>query len=78
MAADLIYSEREAFEPPVARSAELLVAELDRFEGLLSELLEISRFDAGFAALDAEPTDLVPVVHRGRAAERPAERSGWP
>jgi two-component system sensor histidine kinase MtrB len=64
MAADLIFSERDEFDPAVARSAELLQAELDRFEELLTDLLEISRFDAGFAMLDAEPTDLVPVVHR--------------
>jgi two-component system sensor histidine kinase MtrB len=64
MAADLIYSEREKFEAPVARSAELLVAELDRFESLLAELLEISRFDAGFAALDAEPANLGPMLER--------------
>ncbi|WP_205800919.1 MtrAB system histidine kinase MtrB [Micromonospora thermarum] len=64
MAADLIFAERDGFDPAVARSAELLQAELDRFEELLTDLLEISRFDAGFAALDAEPTDLVPVVHR--------------
>lgn len=64
MAADLIFAEREEFDPAVARSAELLQAELDRFEELLTDLLEISRFDAGFAMLDAEPTDLVPVVHR--------------
>ena len=30
----------------------------------MTDLLEISRFDAGFAVLDAEPTDLVPAVHR--------------
>ncbi|GAA1745616.1 hypothetical protein GCM10009681_15690 [Luedemannella helvata] len=64
MAADLIFTERDGFEAPVARSAELLQAELDRFERLLTDLLEISRFDAGFAVLDAEPTDLVPIVHR--------------
>jgi two-component system, OmpR family, sensor histidine kinase MtrB len=75
MAADLIFTERDEFEPAVARSAELLQAELDRFEGLLTDLLEISRFDAGFAVLDSEPTDVVPVVHRvvdrlGSLAER--------
>ncbi|MEQ4304916.1 MtrAB system histidine kinase MtrB [Plantactinospora sp. B6F1] len=64
MAADLIYAERDEFDPAVTRTAELLHAELDRFEDLLTDLLEISRFDAGFAMLDAEPTDLVPVVHR--------------
>ena len=68
MAADLIHSEREEFDPAVARSAELLQAELDRFESLLTDLLEISRFDAGFAALDAEHSDLVPIVER--VAER--------
>ncbi|MFI6821666.1 MtrAB system histidine kinase MtrB [Micromonospora sp. NPDC050187] len=75
MAADLIFAERDDFDPAVARSAELLQAELDRFEELLTDLLEISRFDAGFAMLDAEPTDLVPVVQRvadrlGSLAER--------
>ena len=64
MAADLIFSERDEFDPAVARSAELLQAELDRFESLLTDLLEISRFDAGFAALDAEHADLVPIVQR--------------
>ena len=64
MAADLLFTAREEFEPGVARSAELLQAELNRFEDLLTDLLEISRFDAGFAVLDAEPTDLVPIVTR--------------
>ena len=77
MAADLIFAERDGFDPAVARSAELLQAELDRFENLLTDLLEISRFDAGFAALDAEHADLVPIVER--IAERLsglAERAG--
>jgi two-component system sensor histidine kinase MtrB len=58
MAADLIHDERESFDPTVARSAELLQTQLDRFEELLADLLEISRFDAGAAVLDAEPVDL--------------------
>lgn len=64
MAADLIFNERGSYPPEVARSAELLQNELDRFEALLTDLLEISRFDAGFAQLDSELTDLVPVVRR--------------
>ncbi|AGL14684.1 histidine kinase [Actinoplanes sp. N902-109] len=77
MAADLIFTERDEFEPAVARSAELLQAELDRFESLLTDLLEISRFDAGFAALDAEHTDLVPIVQRvAERLEGLAERVG--
>jgi two-component system sensor histidine kinase MtrB len=77
MAADLLYTSRDEMDPLMARSAELLNAELDRFEELLTDLLEISRFDAGFANLDAEPTDLVPVVTRVVERLRPlAERVG--
>jgi two-component system sensor histidine kinase MtrB len=64
MAADLLYTSRDDLDPLMARSAELLNAELDRFEELLTDLLEISRFDAGFAVLDAEPTDLVAILER--------------
>ena len=58
MAGDLIHDSRAQFDPVVARSAELLRGELDRFEALLADLLEVSRFDAGAAVLDTEPTDL--------------------
>jgi two-component system sensor histidine kinase MtrB len=79
MAADLLYSEREEFDPAVARSAELLQHELDRFESLLSDLLEISRFDAGFAMADLEPTDLAPIVERVvERLESVAQRAGVP
>jgi len=64
MAADLIFAERERFPADMSRTAEILQTELDRFESLLTDLLEISRYDAGFAMLDSEPTDLVPIVHR--------------
>jgi len=62
MAADLLHSSREDFPPEAARSAELLQDELNRFEDLLGELLEISRFDAGFAQLDSDAVDLNPIV----------------
>ncbi|MYZ40593.1 MULTISPECIES: HAMP domain-containing sensor histidine kinase, partial [unclassified Streptomyces] len=65
MAADVIHEARSDFDPVTARSAELLGDQLDRFESLLSDLLEISRFDAGAAALEAEPIDLRVVVRRG-------------
>jgi two-component system sensor histidine kinase MtrB len=79
MAADLIFSARDEFDATVARSAELLHAELDRFEDLLTDLLEISRYDAGFAVLDAEPTDLVPIVRRVVERLEPvAGRAGVP
>jgi two-component system sensor histidine kinase MtrB len=64
MAADVLHDARGDFPPHVARSAELLRAELDRFEALLTDLLEISRYDAGAAVLVPEPTDLGALVAR--------------
>ncbi|MFC9653961.1 MULTISPECIES: MtrAB system histidine kinase MtrB [unclassified Streptomyces] len=77
MAADVIHEARRDFDPVTARSAELLGDQLDRFESLLSDLLEISRFDAGAAALEAEPIDLREVVRRVIGGAEPlAERKG--
>jgi two-component system sensor histidine kinase MtrB len=62
MAAEVIDSHRDEFDPPTARSSELLAAEIDRFEELLTELLEISRFDAGAAELHLDEIDLTQLV----------------
>lgn len=64
MAADLLHEARTGFAPDARRSAELLQAELDRFEELLADLLEISRYDAGATELEADPTDLARLVAR--------------
>jgi two-component system sensor histidine kinase MtrB len=64
MAAEVLHEARGDFPAHVARSAELLRAELDRFERLLTDLLEISRYDAGAAVLDSEPADLGALVSR--------------
>ncbi len=77
MAADLLHEARPRFDRDAARSAELLQHELNRFEELLGELLEISRFDAGAAALEAEPVDLRALISRVVADTRAlAERTG--
>ncbi|MFF8104440.1 MtrAB system histidine kinase MtrB [Streptomyces sp. NPDC016640] len=77
MAADVIHEAREDFDPVTARSAELLADQLDRFESLLADLLEISRFDAGAAALEADAIDLREVVRRVVSGAEPlAERKG--
>ncbi len=77
MAVDLIHGSRSSFGPTVARSAELLQGELDRFEDLLADLLEISRFDAGAAVLDLEPVDLRSTVAKVVEATAPlAARRG--
>ena len=64
MAGDVLHDARQDFDPATARAAELLQKELDRFETLLADLLEISRFDAGAAILDVDDVNLVDVAHR--------------
>src|SRR5206468_2426367 len=60
-----------------ARSVELLQSQLDRFESLLVDLLEISRFDAGAATLDADLVDVCDLVRRSADdAQQLAERRG--
>jgi two-component system sensor histidine kinase MtrB len=62
MAADVLFGDRDSFDPATARSAELLQTQLDRFESLLVDLLEISRFDAGAAVLDVSVIDLSTLI----------------
>jgi two-component system, OmpR family, sensor histidine kinase MtrB len=77
MAADVLHEARAEFDPSTARAAELLQAQLDRFEALLTDLLEISRYDAGAAVLDAESIDLRNVARRVAEVALPlAERKG--
>ncbi len=75
MAADLLYDAREDFDPMASRSAELMQAQLERFESMLADLLEISRYDAGAADLDLDSVDVRDVVLRAIAdSEALAER----
>jgi two-component system sensor histidine kinase MtrB len=64
MASEVIHASKDSFDPTVTRSAELLVAQLDRFERLLEDLLEVSRFDAEVAVLEAVDFDIVQLVNR--------------
>ena len=71
MASDVLHDARTSFDPGTKRAAELLQTELDRFETLLADLLEISRFDAGAAILESEDVDLVLVARRVADLTRP-------
>ncbi|WP_092629690.1 MtrAB system histidine kinase MtrB [Actinopolyspora mzabensis] len=64
MAADVLHASRDDLPDGLERSAELLVDELDRFESLLGDLLEISRLDAGVADLSTESLDVPYLVRR--------------
>ena len=64
MASEVIYSQKDSFDPTITRSSELLVAQLDRFEKLLEDLLEVSRFDAEVAVLEPVDFDLISLIER--------------
>jgi two-component system sensor histidine kinase MtrB len=77
IAADVLFGAKDALEPAAKRSAELLQSQLERFEALLSDLLEISRHDANVATLDAESADVCDLVLRAAAdAEQLAAQRG--
>jgi two-component system sensor histidine kinase MtrB len=77
IAADVLFAAREDLLPAAARSAELLEGQLERFESLLGDLLEISRYDANAATLDAESADVCDLVRRAAAdAEQLAAQRG--
>lgn len=77
MAADVLNTARTGFDPVTRRSAELLYNQLDRFEAMLADLLEISRFDAGAAVLVAEEQDVRPIITRVVEYSQPlAEQKG--
>ncbi|MGO2521272.1 MAG: MtrAB system histidine kinase MtrB [Microbacterium sp.] len=58
LAADMLNDQRDQFDPTTNRTAELLHTQVQRFETLLSDLLEISRYDAGSVQLELEETSL--------------------
>ena len=62
MAAAMIDSAHDSFDPSIQRSVELMMAQLDRFEKLLEELLEISRFDAEVAVIEPVEFDICLLV----------------
>ncbi len=64
MASGVIHNARDTFDPVLARSSELLVGQIDRFERLLEDLLEVSRFDAEVAVLEAVEFDICSSLER--------------
>jgi two-component system sensor histidine kinase MtrB len=64
MAADVLYESRDQYTGETARAAELLSTQIERFEILLSQLLEISRFDAGAADLSLNMVNNKDVIEK--------------
>ena len=77
MASEVLHDGRESFDPTQRRSVELMNTEIDRFELMLSDLLEISRFDAGAAELATDEVEVASLVDAEVEATRSmAQRLG--
>jgi two-component system, OmpR family, sensor histidine kinase MtrB len=62
LAGDVLYEQRESFSPESSRTVELLITQIERFETMLTDLLEMSRYDAGAVALEVDEVNIVPLV----------------
>lgn len=62
LAGDVLYQNRDQLDANSRRSAELLHTQIERFEKLLADLLEISRYDAGNVNVDRESTNIAVLV----------------
>lgn len=62
MAGEVILGKKESFDPTIARSAEILMTQILRFDQLLTDLIEVSRFDAAVATLDYNEIDIDELV----------------
>ena len=75
LAGEVIFGNREKLDPALSRSAELMQNQIERFEKLLADLLEISRYDAGAVTAELEHQDLNAVVGAAIASIEPLARS---
>lgn len=75
LAGDVLYKKRDEFDTTTARTAELLHDQVLRFERLLEDLLEVSRYDAGSVEPTLEPTDLNLLVRESVSSLEPISDS---
>ena len=61
-ATEMLYVEKDELDETGQRSLELLKSQVERFELLLSDLLEVSRHDAGFVKLETTEQDITEIV----------------
>lgn len=57
-----VLSSATDLPPAQTRAIKVLGEQIDRFESLLADLLEISRYDAGRVHLETEPTSLISLI----------------
>jgi two-component system sensor histidine kinase MtrB len=62
LAAEMLEIRSSELDPKAKRSLDTLISQVARFEALLADLLEISRYDAHAVVAELEPNDLTAVV----------------
>ena len=65
---EVLQSRRDELPERSAAALDLLAGEVTRFSGMVEDLLEISRFDAGAVRLDLERVMVVELVHQAVTA----------
>lgn len=71
LASQVLASNTDGLGGGQARAVEVMSEQVDRFEALLADLLEISRYDAGQVAISTEPTNLVRLIEEVIEGLRP-------
>jgi two-component system sensor histidine kinase MtrB len=74
LAGDMIFEARDDLDPQLRRSAEIMQGQIERFEVLLQDLLEISKYDAGAVLPELEIHDLSQVVTSAVSSIEPLAR----
>ena len=72
---DMLFRNRDKLAPSLKKDAEALNAQIIRFESLLGDLLELSRFDAGGVRPHMELQDVQHVVGMSIASVEPLARN---
>ncbi|RGE15875.1 MtrAB system histidine kinase MtrB [Leucobacter sp. wl10] len=75
LASEVLQGSSGGLDPGQQRAVEVLGAQIERFEALLGDLLEISRYDAGRVTLETEPTNLVSLAHEVVDGLQPLSRA---
>ena len=65
---DVLLRRRESLPERSAQALDLLSAEVERFDTLVEDLLEVSRFDVGAASLNLEPVELAELAREALSA----------
>lgn len=78
---DVLAGTTDGMQPDARESAQLAITETDRLVRLVTDLMEVSRFDAGTAHLRVEEVDVVDAVRaclRARGWSERVELVPWP